>query len=101
MRIIIGQIPIGAPFPNIARHVEQAIAIRWKSGDGRGGPETIFRGVLSRESPLPNICGPFAAGFLFVAPNIWLAIETSTRRIFPFSLRRQTLACPLAIGDCI
>src|SRR6266849_5955644 len=47
--LMLLRIPIGRPFPDIADHVVQAVAVGRKCGDGRGAFEAVGRKILVRE----------------------------------------------------
>src|SRR4029453_16129917 len=68
-RVMIAEIPVGRPFPNIAGHIEEAIAVWRETADGRGAAKTILRLVLIREETLPGIRHPLSAGALLVPPR--------------------------------
>src|SRR5437868_2549413 len=73
LNVVIRPIPIATPFPNVARHVVEAEAVRWKVSDRRKASITIFTGILDREFSLPGIRHPFTAGTKFVAPGVSFA----------------------------
>ena len=50
--IIVWPIPIAAPLPDVARHVVEAVAIRWKRFHGRDTGKFIFASILNRELAL-------------------------------------------------
>src|ERR1700682_3063291 len=47
------RIPIGRPFPDIADHVVQAVAVGRECSDGRSALEAIGRKILGRKISLP------------------------------------------------
>src|SRR5436190_6420871 len=85
-RVMIAEIPVGRPFPNIAGHIEEAIAVWRETADGSGAAKTILRLVLIREETLPGIRHPLSAGALLVPPRIGRTFETAARRKLPFGL---------------
>src|SRR6266567_9614710 len=101
MRVIVGQIPIGAPLPDIACHIIKAVAVWRERGHWRGPSEAVFQGVLCREAALPGVGFPFAAGLLFLAPNVGLSLQAAARGEFPFRFGWQPLVCPAAISYSI
>src|SRR5439155_22525105 len=48
-RVVIRPVPVRDPFPNVARHVEEAVAVRQERGNRRGAAESVFSGVVVRE----------------------------------------------------
>src|SRR6266699_3962272 len=101
MRVIVGQIPIGAPLPDVACHIIKAVAVMRERGHWRGSSETVFQGVLCREAALPDVGLPFAAGLLVLAPNVGLSLQAAARGEFPFRFGWQPLALPVAISYSI
>src|SRR5437016_5952345 len=71
--VVIRPIPIATPFPNVAGHVVEAVAVRWEVSHRRKASITIFTGILDRELSLPSIRHPFSAGTKFVAPGVSFA----------------------------
>src|SRR5512135_2719211 len=61
--------PIGRPFPRIADHVVDAVAVWRERSHWRGAVETILALVFVREIALPGIGQVFAVGREFVAPG--------------------------------
>src|SRR5689334_3204047 len=68
--VIIGTIPIAAPFPHVSSHVVQAIAVWWKGFHRRDAGITVFACIFHRECSLPRVSHPFAAGSQFITPNV-------------------------------
>src|SRR5262249_38099524 len=97
--VVVVAIPIGAPLPDIARHVMKPIAVGWERANGGSRAEAVFRGVLVREAPLPDVGHPFAFGLQFISPRIGLALQPTASGEFEFGLCRQALAGPLGISD--
>src|ERR1700733_12559547 len=63
------RIPIGRPFPNIADHIVQAVAIRRECGDRGCALETVFAKILARKFTLPSIGHVLALGYELIAPG--------------------------------
>src|SRR5262245_35203681 len=61
LRIVQRRVPVGGPFPDIADHVEETVAVRRKGGDGRGPLVAIGCQILPREFALPGVGLVFAA----------------------------------------
>src|SRR6266852_9886691 len=77
------RIPIGRPFPDIADHVVQAVAIGRECGDGRSAFEAVCCEILVREITLPGVRHMLAAGKLLVTPGEFRAIKPTARGEFP------------------
>src|SRR5262249_55762148 len=67
-RVLAGP-PICGPFPDIADHVVDAVAVRRKRRHRRGTVEAILAFIFVREISLPGICHVLAAGRKRVAPG--------------------------------
>src|SRR5207247_2626989 len=57
-RLVAGAIPVGAPLPDVARHVGQPIAVGRVAAHGGGAREAIQLRVLAGELPLPGVGHP-------------------------------------------
>ena len=93
------RIPIRRPFPGIADHVVQAVAIRRECSDRRCALEPILAKVLSRKFTLPGVGHMLAAGRELVAPGKLGAVKTAARSELPFRLGRQILAGPFGVSQ--
>src|SRR5260370_21737901 len=82
LRIIVGPVPIAAPFPNVAGHVVKTVAIGGKFRDRRDPGKTIFASVFHWEFALPGVGHPFSSGTKFVAPSVGLSRQPATRGKF-------------------
>ena len=58
--VIIMPVPIGTPLPDVAGHVGQPIAVGRERADRCRRAVAVFRGVLVRESSLPDVGHPLA-----------------------------------------
>ena len=58
--------PIAGPFPDIADHIVQAVAVGRECGDARNAFEAISREILVRKITLPGVRHMPTAGELFV-----------------------------------
>ena len=94
-------IPVAGPFPDIADHVEKAIAIGRIAPHRRGPFKAILGGVLEGKGALPGIGHVATIGGEFVPPGEFGALQPAPRGIFPLGLRRQALARPARIGQRI
>src|SRR6516162_7848330 len=99
--LVPGRPPVGGPFPDIADHVADAVAVRRKRGHRRGALIAVLTEILDREISLPDVRHVLAIRRQCVAPGKLLAIETATRGEFPFGFARQILAGPSRIGQGI
>src|SRR5882757_239628 len=66
--LMLWRIPVGRPFPDVADHVVEAIAILRECGDRRRALKAVRIGVLVREFALPGICHVAAGRREFIAP---------------------------------
>src|SRR3984893_18338721 len=69
VRFMLLRIPVGGPFPDIADHVMNAVAVRREGRDRRGAIETVATEILLREFALPGIGLVLAAGRELVPPT--------------------------------
>src|SRR4051794_18249821 len=53
--LVLLRVPVGRPFPDIADHVVDAMAVRWEGGDRRGPLEAVAVRVLPRKLTLPGV----------------------------------------------
>ena len=90
--VVAGVVPVGTPFPHVAGHVVQAVAVRRERIDRRGPEVAVGQRVLGRELALPHVHAVLAIGLEVVAPRKELSFEPTARRELPFGLRRQPLA---------
>src|SRR5438874_4009651 len=68
--VIIGAIPIAAPFPHVAGHVVKAVTVRRKRFDRRNAGIPIVNRVFHWKFSLPGVRHPFPTGTKFIAPDI-------------------------------
>src|SRR5262249_36015702 len=87
-------IPVGAPFPDVAGHVEEAIAVGGEARHGCRAGEPVVRGVPIGEVSLPDVRRPRSGRAQLVAPDIAHPGLSAPRGAFPLSLGRQPLARP-------
>ena len=91
--------PIRSPFPHVADHVVEAVTIRWKCSNRRCAP--VAGPSVVGEFSMPCVGHCAAVWHEVVAPCELCAVKTSARGELPFSLRRQLLATPCGIGQCV
>src|SRR4051812_10957462 len=89
-RVIVRPIPVGAPLPDVTRHVDQPVPIRRERAHRGGGPEPVGQSVLIGKVALPVIHLPLSTGEQFIAPHVLFAVESAPRGEFPFRLSRQS-----------
>ena len=97
-----GVVEVGAPLPDIARHVVQAVSVGRVAARGRRPHRPVEREVAARELALPDVAAPRLAGAGIdglVAPHVDLAVEPAARGELPFGLGGQPLARPAAVGE--
>ena len=80
MLVQLAVVPIAAPLPDIARRVEQAVAVGRKRFHRCRADETVGGRVLVRELALPEIGMIRRVGGFLVTPAVRLAIESPARR---------------------
>ena len=93
--------PIGGPFPNVADHVVDAIAIRRKRRHRRGAIETVIAQIFVRKISLPGVGYVPTTGPEFVAPGKLGTVEPTARGVFPFGFGWQLLAHPFSVSQRI
>ena len=92
-------VPVRRPFPHIAGHFIEAVAVWQERNRPALFPHSrLGREVLPRELALPGVRHWFPVGHEFVAPNVLGGGEAPARRKFPFGFTRQFLADPGCIG---
>lgn len=89
--IIPAVIPVGNPFPNIARHIHDAIR-RNALGLAPHRPCPVLPAAI-----FPIIQDGMPASRFLVPPGIFYA-PPPPGSFLPFSFSRQSLPCPVAIG---
>ena len=99
--LVLWRVPISGPFPDIADHVVEAVAVWRKCRHRRGAVKAVVAAVFVRKVALPGVSHVLAAGREFVAPGELGTVETATRGEFPFGFGRQLLASPSCVGECI
>src|SRR5205814_9451067 len=70
-------IPVGAPLPDVAGHVVQAVAVGRERADRRRPLEAVLLGVVVGEFSLPGVGHVLAAGLELVAPGVGLAFQAA------------------------
>ncbi len=86
-------VPVGRPLPDVAGHVEETVAVRWKGPDLGGG---AVAGLGSpRKVAVPVVGEPLPRCFRMVAPGVRGAVKPTPGGELPFGLGRQGLAFPI------
>src|SRR5215472_9720692 len=75
--LVSGRIPVGRPFPDIADHVVDAVAVWRECGDRRGALVTVEFQILARKGTLPGVCHLLAAWCELVAPGELGTVEAT------------------------
>ena len=97
--LVLLRIPIRRPFPDIADHVVQAVAVRRERRDRRSALEAVLAKILARKFTLPGIGHMLAVGRELVAPAILGAVEAAACGEFPFGFGGQLLAGPFGVSQ--
>src|SRR3954451_200323 len=93
--------PIGRPFPHVAYHVVEAVAV-WRECFNRGSVlVSRLREILVREDAFPRIRHVLAARGKLVTPRKLRAVQSTARGKLPFGFGRKLLASPSSIGFSI
>src|SRR5437016_13509482 len=71
--VIIGAIPIAAPFPDVAGHVVKAVPVRWKRFHRRDASIPVVNRVFDWKFSLPGVRHPFPTRTKFIAPDVCLS----------------------------
>src|SRR5262252_10408472 len=87
VRFVPSRPPIGGPFPNVADHVVESVAVRRKSPDRGGSLVAVGRKVFVREGSLPSVCHLVSAGRELIAPGEFGAVKPAARGELPLGLR--------------
>src|SRR5690348_13262083 len=85
---------IGAPLPDVAGRVVQAVGVGREGVDRAGAVEAVGAGVLDRERALPDVHAVLAAGLELRAPRERLLLQATAHNILPLRLARQARARP-------
>src|SRR5947207_1052914 len=76
--------PVGAPLPDVPRHVVEPVAVRREGVDRRGAIVAVLDGVAGREPPLPDVHPMLAAGRQLVAPGELALLQATPSGVLPF-----------------
>ena len=75
--VIVCPVPIHAPFPHVAGHVVQSIAVGGKLSDRGRHAEAVLGGVLIRKAALPKVGDAFFVRLEFLTPDVFFSVETT------------------------
>lgn len=92
---------IGAPFPRVAGHIEQAKAIRVKRVHGSRRGEPVFPQIRLGKGSLPDITFVPASRHEIVAPWICFLFQAAARGELPLRFGRKPKAAPAAVRPCV
>jgi sec-independent protein translocase protein TatC len=97
--VVAGEVEVAGVFPDIAGHVEEAVAVGLEAAD-RGRAVVAIQGLVrDRKAALPGIGQPAVDGVVAVAPAIGRTLEPAPGGELPFGLGRQVAAEPFGIGE--
>jgi hypothetical protein len=96
-----GGIPVGRPFPDVADHVVNSIAVRRERRHRRRALIAVEGQVLARERALPGVRHLPIARRELIAPCELGAVEAAAGGELPFGFGGQFLAGPFGIGHGI
>ncbi len=92
------RIPVGRPFPDVADHVEHAVAVGRIALHRRRARPAVARQVLVQELALPGVGHVPAARRELVAPGELHVDKPAARRELPLGFGRDFLAGPSGVG---
>ena len=96
--LVLGRVPVGRPFPDVADHVVDAVAVGRERAHRRRPRPAVGAQVLVRKVALPGVGHMPAVRRELVAPGEVRAVQSAARGEFPFRFGRQFLAGPLGVG---
>src|SRR5262245_34318235 len=88
-------IPVRRPFPDVADHVVEAVAIGIVGTDRRRTFVAVGRRIAPREFTLPRVGHVPIVGEELVAPCVVDTVESTTRGKFPLGFCWQLFTVPL------
>src|SRR4029453_15243966 len=96
--VAVGLVPVAGPLPDVADHVEQAVAVGREPAH-RGRPcIAVQLQVLDRELALPGVGHPAAVRVELVAPGELRPLQPTAAGQLPLGLGGQVLAGPGGVG---
>jgi hypothetical protein len=87
-------VPVGGPLPDVADHVDQAVAVGRVAADRCGPDVPVLGGVVHREITLPGVGHPAAGRGELVAPGELGPVQPAAGGELPLGLGRHRLAGP-------
>src|SRR5262245_18224054 len=99
IRRVVERVEVTRPFPDVTRHVEEAITVGWKGADRRRAFEPVGSKILPGEFALPGIGHHAARRHEFVTPGKACPLEPTPCSELPFGFRRQLLSDPRREGE--
>jgi hypothetical protein len=94
-------VPVVGPLPDIADHVEQAVAVRREGTHRRGALKAIQAAVVVGELPLKGVGHRPAAGVELLAPGELRILEAAAGGPLPLRFAGEGLAGPGGVGQGI
>src|SRR4051794_17282928 len=99
--LVLRRPPIGRPFPHVAYHVVEAVAV-WRECFNRGSAlVSRLREILVREDTFPGIRHVLAARGKLVTPRKLRAVQSTARGKLPFGFGRKLFTSPSSISFSI
>src|SRR5262249_12971645 len=98
LNLLVLLIPVSGPLPNVAGHVVEPVAVRWKRSHRRRSLETILFEILPGKFALPGVGHVLAIRCKRIAPDEFRSVQSTTRGELPFSFRWQFFTDPFRIG---
>ena len=96
--LVLRRVPVGRPFPDVADHVVDAVAVGREGAHRRGPRPAVGAQVLVGKVALPGVGHMPAVRRELVAPGEVRAVQPAARGEFPFRFGRQFLAGPPGVG---
>src|SRR5215216_3153331 len=96
--LVMIPIPIRSPFPNVTRHVEQPVAVRWERPDRRCPLEPVGPQVLDGELALPGVRHILALRRELVSPGVGRTLQPPASGELPLGLGGKHFAHPARVG---
>src|SRR6185437_9405982 len=95
---VVWLIPVVGPFPDVACHVIEPVAIRRERADRHRFGMAPHANVLPGELAPPGVGHQLAARHKLIAPGIDFSVQAAARGKLPFRLAWQLLASPGGVG---
>src|SRR3954447_12605841 len=96
-QVAVRLVPVAGPFPNVADHVVQAVAVGWVGTDRGDADVAVGASVAYGKLALPGVGHPPVRGSELFTPGVGGAVQPSAAGEFPLRLRRQLFAGPTGV----